>query len=591
MARLRLLHALLFQISILVIKIDAVPSSLLNSDYQQIQDHCFGNEIDPDRTAFHFQPSKNWLNDPNGPMYYKGLYHLFYQYNPVGPLWGNITWGHSVSTDLVNWEALDLALDRTDPFDINGCWSGSVTFVAGEPVILYTGIDDKQRNVQNIAFPKNGSDPLLREWVKPSDYNPIMVPGGDIDPDNFRDPSTGWFGQDGYWRTAVGANMKGRAEILLYKSQDFANWTRNEFPLHESLSSGMWECPDFFPVSLSSRDGLDPSVNTGNIKHVLKFGLMKTLRDYYLVGTYDEKKDVFIPDEGYEDDYRTWPVLDYGHIYASKSFFDGKKKRRILWSWVNESDSEADDIKKGWSGIQTFPRAIWLDTNGKQLIQWPIEEIKSLRKQQVQLRDFELQSGARHEITGISTSQANVDVEFELPSLEGAELFDDSFLLDPSKLCDEITPSDKGGIGPFGLLVLASDVEGLEEHTGIFFKVYKNSDKYMVLMCSHLRSSSRREGVYKPTFGAFVGVDISKDKRISLRTLIDHSVVENFAAGGRTCMTLRVYPKHVLTGQTSGLYVFNLGSLDVNIKELNAWEMARARVNIRNDEFISKDSV
>jgi Glycosyl hydrolases family 32 N-terminal domain len=114
----------------------------------------------------------------------------------------------------------------------------------------------------------------------------------------------------------------------------------------------MWECPDFFPVSLSCKDGLDPSVNTGKIKHVLKVGLMKTLQDYYLLGMYDEKTDTFIPDEGYEDDYRTWPMIDYGHVYASKSFFDAKKNRRIVWSWVNESDSEADDVERGWSGIQ-----------------------------------------------------------------------------------------------------------------------------------------------------------------------------------------------------------------------------------------------
>ncbi|KAJ1693236.1 hypothetical protein LUZ63_009934 [Rhynchospora breviuscula] len=520
-------------------------------------------------------------------MYYKGLYHLFYQYNPVGPLWGNgnLAWGHSVSTDLVHWEALDLALDRSDPFDINGCWSGSVTFVDGEPVILYTGIDDEHRNVQNIAFPSNGSDPLLREWTKPG-CNPIMVPSGEIDPKNFRDPTTCWIGDDGYWRTAVGANLEGRAEVLLYKSKDFINWKRNESPLHKSHSSGMWECPDFFPVSLSSKEGLDLSVNTGNIKHVLKLSLMKTLQEYYVVGTYDELKDVFIPVEDYEDDYRTWPMMDYGHIYGSKSFFDDKKNRRVVWAWVNESDSESDDVLRGWSGIQTFPRALWLDNNGKQLLQWPIEEIESLRKQKIQLHDYELQSGTRYEFTGILGTQADVEIEFELPSLEGAESLDNSLLLDPSKICNEIGPFDKGGIGPFGLFVLTSDND-LEEYTAIYFKIYRSSENYMALMCSDLRSSSRREAVYKPAYGALVSVDISKDKKISLRTLIDHSVVESFAGSGRTCMTLRVYPKHVLTGQASGMYAFNHGSLDVKINELNAWEMANARVNVENDNFIT----
>ncbi|XP_078166248.1 beta-fructofuranosidase, insoluble isoenzyme 7-like [Carex rostrata] len=525
-------------------------------------------------------------------MYYKGLYHFFYQYNTKGPLWGNMAWGHSVSTDLVNWEALDIALDRTDPFDINGCFSGSVTIVHGEPVILYTGIDAKKRQMQNIAFPKNGSDKLLREWTKP-DYNPIMLPGGGIDPAEFRDPTTGWVGQDGNWRVAVGAQVNGRAEVLLYKSCDFEkNWERNEFPLFKSENSGMWECPDFFPVSLSTKGGLDTSVNTGKVKHVLKVSIMKTSQDYYLVGMYDEKKDIFVPDDGYEDDYTTWPMIDYGHVYASKSFFDAKKKRRILWCWVNESDSEADDVKRGWSGIQTFPRAIWLDSDGKQLIQWPIEEIKSLRQTQVQLCDFLLQSGARYEITGILTSQANVEVEFELLSLEGAESIDDSFVKDPSKLCNNITPFNNGGIGPFGLFVLTSDIDGKkEEYTAIYFRIYKSSDRYMVLMCSDLKSSSRRKGVYKPTYGAFVDVDISKDKRISLRTLIDHSVVESFGGGGRTCMTMRVYPEHVLKGQTSKLCVFNHGSQEVKVRELNAWEMGKARMNIKNDDFISKSNI
>nr|CAD1824728.1 unnamed protein product [Ananas comosus var. bracteatus] len=89
------------------------------------------------------------LEDPNGPMYYKGIYHLFYQYNPNGSLWGNIIWAHSVSTDLINWIQLEPALERTNPSDNNGCWSGSTTILACDrPVILYTGIDSNNRQVK-----------------------------------------------------------------------------------------------------------------------------------------------------------------------------------------------------------------------------------------------------------------------------------------------------------------------------------------------------------------------------------------------------------------------------------------------------------
>ena len=104
-----------------------------------------------------------------GPMRYKGLYHMFYQHNPKAAVWSNnsIEWGHSVSEDLVNWFPLQPALTPTEPYDINGCWSGSATILPGaKPFILYTGIDCKQHQTQNLAVPKNLSDPLLREWVK-----------------------------------------------------------------------------------------------------------------------------------------------------------------------------------------------------------------------------------------------------------------------------------------------------------------------------------------------------------------------------------------------------------------------------------------
>lgn len=126
-------------------------------------------------------------------MYYNGVYHLFYQYNPKGAVWGNIVWAHSVSTDLINWLAVEPAIHPTEPFDINGCWSGSATILPGNrPVILYTGVDTLSRQVQNIAFPKNLSDPYLRKWVKPK-YNPLIQPVGGINASSFRDPTTAWY--------------------------------------------------------------------------------------------------------------------------------------------------------------------------------------------------------------------------------------------------------------------------------------------------------------------------------------------------------------------------------------------------------------
>ena len=300
-----------------------------------------------------------------GPLRYKGFYHLFYQYNPKGAVWGNIVWAHSVSKDLVNWTPLDPAFYPSQPSDENGCWSGSATMLpGGKPAILYTGIDPNNHQVQNLAFPKNLSDPYLREWVK-SPKNPLMAPtsANRINASSFRDPTTAWLGKDGHWRVLVGSKRGTRGMALLYRSKDFVNWVKAKHPLHSSKVTGMWECPDFFPVLDKGTFGLDTSVNNGDVRHVLKASLDDKKHDYYLIGTYNDAKDIFIPDKGFED-IETVLRYDYGKYYASKTFFDDGKKRRVLLGWVNESSSVADDIKKGWSGIHVS----WLQF----LINWSL---------------------------------------------------------------------------------------------------------------------------------------------------------------------------------------------------------------------------
>uniref|UniRef100_A0A0C9QPW1 TSA: Wollemia nobilis Ref_Wollemi_Transcript_14316_2269 transcribed RNA sequence n=1 Tax=Wollemia nobilis TaxID=56998 RepID=A0A0C9QPW1_9CONI len=335
----------------------------------------------PYRTAYHFQPIKNWMNDPNGPMFYKGFYHLFYQYNPYGAVWGNIVWEHAVSKDLIHWESLKTAIVPSEWYDIKGCWSGSATLLkGGKPVILYTGWDNSSRQVQNMVVPKNPADPLLREWVK-IPQNPILVPENGINASSFRDPTTGWLGPDGRWRIIVGnkedKHHKGRA--LLYISKDFVRWTKKQHPLDSAKLTGMWECPDFYPVALLGKEGLDTSMLASSAKHVLKVSLDDKKYDSYTIGTYLFDKDRYVPDNtsvDNEDGLR----YDYGKFYASKTFFDYHKNRRILWGWINESDSTADDIAKDWSGVQAIPRTIWLDNVSKsRLLQWPISEIESLR--------------------------------------------------------------------------------------------------------------------------------------------------------------------------------------------------------------------
>ncbi|KAL6637798.1 hypothetical protein ACP70R_025370 [Stipagrostis hirtigluma subsp. patula] len=533
---------------------------------------------DPLRTGYHFQPPEHWINDPNGVMYYKGVYHLFYQYNPEGAVWGNIVWAHAVSKDLVNWLMLPPAIYPTAPFDANGCWSGSATVLPdGTPAIMYTGIDEQGRQVQNVAYPKDLSDPYLTEWVKP-DYNPVIAPGPGVNATAFRDPTTAWQGPDGLWRLVVGTKDNHRGIAALYRSRDFKRWAPARRALH-SGDTGMWECPDFFPVT-SAGPGAGAGGGVGT-RHVLKVSLDLTRFEYYTFGEYDHATETYSPDAALADG-NDGLRYDYGNFYASKTFLDPAKQRRVLCGWANESDSTADDVRKGWAGVHAVPRKVWLAPDGKQLVQWPVAEIESLRGNHVNVTDQVVKGGEHFEVNGLSSpAQADVEASFEVMDLDKAEPFDPAWrAADAQTVCAARGADARGGVGPFGLWVLASDE--LKEKTAVFFRVFKAADggggKHVVLMCNDPSMSSLAGNLYKPTFAGFVDVDIAKTGgKIPLRTLIDHSVVESFGGHGKTCILSRVYPTKAV-GDKARLYVFNNGESDIKVTHLNAYDMRSAKI-------------
>ncbi|KAI3801414.1 hypothetical protein L1987_29519 [Smallanthus sonchifolius] len=452
-------------------------------------------------------------------MYYKGYYHLFYQYNPKDDEWKEpIIWAHSVSKDMINWISLEPAIMPSKPFDKIGCWSGSATILPGnKPVIFYTGIiaeiPKPGHQVQNYAIPANYSDPFLSKWIKPDD-NPIVKPTYE-NVSSFRDPTTAWF-NNGHWKMIVGSKHNNRGIAYLYRSRDFVKWTKAKHTLHDKPNTGMWECPDFYPVSTFGTHGLETSALEGGIKHVFK------------------------------------------------TFFDPVQHRRVLWGWANESDNSS----KGWAGIQLIPRMVWLHPSGKQLVQWPIHELESLRGDMVHRSDIKLSKGDMVEVNGVTAAQADVEVTFRFSSLDDAETFDPEWSKLPSenlamKICG-IKGTKQGGLGPFGILALASIK--LEEYTPVFFRVFKTvNNKHKILI------SSLRHGVYRPSFAGFVDITLDK-KKLSLRSLIDHSVVESFGEGGMTVITSRVYPTLAL-GENAYLYLFNNGTETVTVEKLDAWSM------------------
>lgn len=288
-----------------------------------------------------------------GPLYHQGWYHLFYQYNPNSAIWvENITWGHAVSRDMIHWLHLPYAMLPDQPYDQRGVWTGSATTLPdGQIMMLYTGNTNVQ--VQNLAYPANLSDPLLLKWVKYSG-NPVIGPPPGIDLLEFRDPSSAWAGiEKGQWFVTIGSQVGKTGVAFIYETTDFKRYKLLDEFLHSVPRTGMWECIDFYPILAHDEIGSDSSNKRSGIKHVLKASLFDETRDYYAIGTYDPIKKKWTPDFP-ELDIGHGLRLDYGKFYASKTFYDQKKKRRILLAWIGESDPQEVDMVKGWASLQVF---------------------------------------------------------------------------------------------------------------------------------------------------------------------------------------------------------------------------------------------
>ncbi|MCI15412.1 beta-fructofuranosidase insoluble isoenzyme 1-like, partial [Trifolium medium] len=175
--------------------------------------------------------------------------------------------------------------------------------------------------VQCYAIPEDLNDPFLTKWVKPDEHNPIAIAEKGVNASAFRDPTTAWKDKNGHWKILVGSKRKHRGMAYLFRSRDFKKWVRSKHPIHSAAKTGMWECPDFYPVLLKGKEGLDTSIEGDHVKHVLKNSLDLTRYEYYTLGTYFSDEDKYVPSNTSEDG---WGGLryDYGNFYASKSFFD-----------------------------------------------------------------------------------------------------------------------------------------------------------------------------------------------------------------------------------------------------------------------------
>ncbi|APX01733.1 glycosyl hydrolase family 32 [Arthrobacter sp. QXT-31] len=241
------------------------------------------------RPAYHYTPQQNWMNDPNGMVFYKGVYHLYYQHNPFGNQWGNMSWGHATSTDLVHWKEQPLAIATDDQQDI---FSGSVVVdknntsglgTAENPplVAIFTSAYKdaspyRGLQAQSLAYSVDEG----RTWTKYSG-NPVL----NRNSANFRDPKVFWYdspGGGGYW--VMAAVEATEHKVVLYKSGNLKDWTRlSEFG-PANATGGLWECPDLFPLAV---DGDPANVKWVMVVNINPGGVAGGSAGQYFVGNFD----------------------------------------------------------------------------------------------------------------------------------------------------------------------------------------------------------------------------------------------------------------------------------------------------------------
>lgn len=344
--------------------------------------HC----SDWHRPQYHFLPPTNWMNDPNGLIQWKGQYHLFYQHNPYGPLWGNMHWGHAVSEDLIHWRDLPIALAPTPGGpDEAGCYSGCAVNNNGVPTLVYTATAGARNELQTQCLATSDDD--LLTWNK-HPGNPVVsqVPEEAGQTSDFRDPFV-WRECDA-WYMAVGSGIKDvGGTVFLYRSPNLVDWEfLNRLLTGDIEHNGViWECPNLFPLG-------DKWVLIVSAHLKAATGIV-----FYFVGSYENHR--FVP--VYES------VLDYGSMYAPLSFVDDQG-RRLLIGWLRESRSEMELLKAGWSGVQSIPRVLTLDQENR-LNMVPVPELESIRRKHYH---FEARAIRQHTVLGVAGSSLDIAAEF-----------------------------------------------------------------------------------------------------------------------------------------------------------------------------------
>jgi fructan beta-fructosidase len=482
------------------------------------------------RPQFHFTPVKNWMNDPNGLVFFDGEYHLFYQYNPFGIRWGHMSWGHAVSPDLVRWEHLPVAIPEKDGVMIfSGSvvvdWKNSSGFGRnGAPplVAVYTGHRERERiQTQDVAF----SNDRGRTWAH-YEKNPVLDRGL---PD-FRDPKVFWHEAGPYWVMVLA--LPADRKVSFYSSRDLKQWNHlSDFGPAGAVES-IWEVPDLFQLPVEGEPG--------QAKWVLTVSIGADSRGsgsacQYFVGHFDGKRFVAENDGpasfGRRETTTRW--VDYGRdFYAAISFSDipPEDGRRIWLGWLNNWQYGQDLPTDPWRGAQSIPRELKLKRlNGRlHLVQQPVAELAKLRGEHLRLSETIVEGTFPLEKRGMSGKGLEIQAVFE-----------------------------PGTASEFGLKVRV----GKGEETLVGY----DTKRGMVFVD---RTRSGRSDFHPKFADRHSGPLAAQPGRIRLHIFVDRSSVEAFAGEGETVLTDLIFP----SSASQGLELFASGG-SAKLVRLDVWKL------------------
>ena len=361
---------------------DYVPGieKIFQSDKFVDEEMLYKEELRP---QLHFTTRRGWNNDPNGMVYYQGEYHLFYQHNPYEINWGNMTWGHAISKDLLHWEELPIVIE---PDELGTIFSGSAVidynntsgFKHGSEnplVAIYTADMWDSKQQQCIAYSLDKG----RSFTK-YEGNPVIPAQRRFDSGHERDPKVFWYEPGKHWVMV----MHDALNYSIYNSKNLRVWE-----YQSSVEAGFWECPELFELAV---DG-----NEDHKKWVI-YGVMGT----YLIGDFDGKR--FTPET---------EMLRYnvGGMTAAQTFNDEPNGRRLQIGWGHASFPDMP-FKQTFTMVQEFK--LKTTSNGVRLFIEPAKEIEKLYTKSHKFENEYIGDAINHKLSAIKSPLLHIKAKFEI---------------------------------------------------------------------------------------------------------------------------------------------------------------------------------